>query len=203
QADADQRRTVREQALRERARRRGLPDTRGAGEDERPDRPARILETRPAPADRTADRFDRVVLPDDPLVQLRFHVDEPVGLRLPDPLHRDAGPPADDEADLLVGDLGAEFLPLLLPRVLPVADRLPELALLVTQLRRPLEVLIADRLFLPACDVRELLLELLHLRRRNLARDPRPGAGLVDDVDGLVRQEPVGDVAIGQLRRRL
>ena len=54
------------------------------------------------------------------------------------------------------------------------------------------------------CDVHLLQrgLELRHFGRRNLRRQPRPGAGLIDHVDRLVRQEPIGDVALGQLRRR-
>ena len=54
------------------------------------------------------------------------------------------------------------------------------------------------------CDV-DLLqrgLELRDLRRRHLRRQPRARAGLVDHVDRLVGQEPVGDVALRQLRRR-
>jgi hypothetical protein len=81
--------------------------------------------------------------------------------------------------------------------------RLAELALLVAQLRRALEVLVADRLLLPAGDLRELLLELLDLGRRHLARDACPRTRLVDDVDRLVGQEPVGDVAVGEPGRVL
>src|SRR6266568_2280213 len=38
-------------------------------------------------------------------------------------------------------------------------------------------------------------------RRRGHPADAHAGAGLVDEVDGLVRQEPVGDVAVGQVGR--
>ena len=46
-------------------------------------------------------------------------------------------------------------------------------------------------------------LEVGHLRRRHLRRQPRARARLVDHVDRLVRQEAVRDVALRQLRRRL
>jgi hypothetical protein len=48
----------------------------------------------------------------------------------------------------------------------------------------------------------QLLLELAPVPGGRLGAQPDPGAGLVDEVDRLVRQEPVGDVAVGQLRRR-
>ena len=86
-------------------------------------------------------------------------------------------------------------LALLLPGLLALSDLLPEVALLVSKLRCTLEVLIADGLFLTAGDLRKLFLQLLDFRRRDLARDPGPGAGLVDDVDSLVGQMRPGEVA--------
>src|SRR5690606_36174814 len=119
----------------QRARQPGLPDARGPGEDERADRPPRVLEPGAAPPDGPADRLDRVVLTHDPLVELVLHVHQALGLRLADLLDRDARPAAHDEADLLVGDLRTELLPLLLPLVLTLADELGVLPLLVAQLR--------------------------------------------------------------------
>ena len=46
-----------------------------------------------------------------------------------------------------------------------------------------------------------LLVELAQVRRRGHPADAQPRAGLVDQVDRLVRQEAVGDVAVGQRRR--
>ena len=47
-----------------------------------------------------------------------------------------------------------------------------------------------------------LVLDLLVVRRRLHALDAQARAGLVDEVDGLVGQVPVGDVAVGQVGRR-
>ena len=69
-------------------------------------------------------------------------------------------------------------------------------------MRGPLEVLRVDRRLLVATHVRDPLVELAQVRRRRHPADPHPGAGLVDQVDRLVRQEPVGDVAVGQRGRR-
>ena len=46
-----------------------------------------------------------------------------------------------------------------------------------------------------------LVLELLEVGRRLHALDAQAGAGLVDEVDGLVGQVAVGDVAVGQVGR--
>src|ERR1700757_1400434 len=76
-------------------------------------------------------------------------------------------------------------------------------ALLVTQVGRLLELLGLDRLLLGPPGLLDLVLELAVDRRRGHRLDPHPGCGLVDEVDRLIRQEPVGDVAVGQVGRRL
>src|SRR4029079_17857244 len=64
-----------------------------------------------------------------------------------------------------------------------------------------LEILIANGCFLVRVHLLERGLELRNLRRRSLRRETCPRARFVDDVDRLVRQEAVGDVALRQLRR--
>src|SRR6202012_4936278 len=49
-------------------------------------------------------------------------------------------------------------------------------------------------------DLGDLLVVLTQVRRRRYAANPHAGPGLVDQVDRLVRQEPVADVAVGELR---
>ena len=73
--------------------------------------------------------------------------------------------------------------------------------LLVAQRRGLLEVLRVDRGLLLAPHGGDALVELAQVRRCGHPADAQPRAGLVDEVDRLVRQEPVGDVAVGQRRR--
>ena len=73
-----------------------------------------------------------------------------------------------------------------------------ELLFAVAQAGRLLEVLGVDRGFLLPAGLGDLLVELTQVWRRGHPADPHPGAGLVDQVDRLVRQEPVVDVAVGQ-----
>ena len=77
-----------------------------------------------------------------------------------------------------------------------------ELLLLVAQAGGGLEVLPVDRGLLALPHVGDLLVVLPQVGGRRHPADPQPRAGLVDQVDGLVGQEPVGDVAVGQRRRR-
>src|SRR5690606_5590023 len=117
-----------------------------SGEDEAADRALRILQPRAGPADRPCDRRDRLVLTDDALVEFVLHVDEPRGLRLLQTRDRNSGPARYDEADVLFRERGSVRPPLLLPLFLALGDLALQIALPVTQLRRPFEVLVPDRL---------------------------------------------------------
>ena len=70
----------------------GLPHARGAEEDERADRPLRVLEPGARPPHGLGDGHDRTVLADDPAVQLLLHVEQLLGLGLLHALDGDAGP---------------------------------------------------------------------------------------------------------------
>ena len=52
-----------------------------------------------------------------------------------------------------------------------------------------------------AANLFDLLLDLLHVRRTGHGGDAGARAGLVHHVDGLVRQEPPREIAVGELRR--
>ena len=153
---------------------------------------------RPARARRTARamRRDRIVLADDAAVEGLLHLEELLRSpprRVP---HRDARPHGDDFGDVLVGDLGAllrlreqpvrlRLLQLVLLRALLLAKRRGKLVLLR---RHGLLLLVDDAAPARAC----ASFTTVGTRRVAHAHAAR---GLVDEVDRLVRQEPVGDVA--------
>ncbi len=150
-------------------------------------------------ADGLGHRPDGVLLADDPLVQLVLHPQELGRLLLGELVDGDAGPVGQHLGDdLLVDDveqvdaLGAPLL--LLGRL-----ALEEILLLLPELLGRLEVLLLDGDFLVLADPDDLLFDGLVVRRRGHAADAQPAAGLVDEVDGLVRQVAVGDVAVGQV----
>ena len=69
----------------------------------------------------------------------------------------------------------------------------------VGELLHLLEVLPPGGGFLLVADLGELLVDLLVLGWRRHPPDAKPRAGLVDEVDRLVRQEAVRDVAVGEV----
>jgi hypothetical protein len=262
--DTHHRVLVVEQELRERARGLGLADAGRAQEDERADRPARVLEPGARAAHRRRHRGQRVVLADHAQAQLVLHVEELGLLALEHLRDRDAGPLRDDLGDLLGGHLLGEQRALLLDRLeLLLLGRellldLHELA--VADLRGALELALALRALQLRVELLAPLLELAHTRDRALlvlpARLHRVGLlaqlgdlaldgseprfargvglllerlalhfeldelaceliellghrvdlhahaarGLVDEVDRLVGQETVGDVAVRERR---
>ena len=93
--------------------------------------------------------------------------------------------------------------------LLPAGDQRVQLLLPVGQVgAQPLQPVLAGRVLLAR--QRQLLHrhpvhgapQLVDLDRRGVDLHPQPGRGLVDQVDRLVRQEPGGDVPVGQRGRR-
>ena len=78
------------------------------------------------------------------------------------------------------------------------ADLLAQLHFLVAQLAGLAEVLLAHSILLLALDVAQLLVDLLGRRRQLGVHQAHAAAGFIDQVDRLVGQEAVGDVAIAE-----
>ena len=198
----DHRLVVAEQELGQRLGELGLPHARRAQEDERAGRTLGVLETGPGAADGLGDDLDGLVLADDPLVELVLHAEELGRLLLGELVDGDARPQRQHLGDGLLVDLveqvdaGRLHLGVL---VLLLAE---ELLLAVAEAAGLFEVLLLDRFLLLVDDLGELVLDLAVVGRRLHATDAQAGAGLVDEVDGLVGQEAVGDVAVGQVGRR-
>ena len=99
-----------EERLGERLRELGLADAGGAEEDERADRPPRVLDPGAGADHRVGDQLHRLVLADHALVQDLVEAQQLLALALDQPRHRDAGPLRDDLGDLVLGDLLAQQL---------------------------------------------------------------------------------------------
>ena len=159
----------------------------------------------PARARRIAlrDGHDRLLLADDALVQLVLHADELLRLGLGELEDRDARPHRDDVGDLLLADLGllavASFGA---PVLLELALLLRQLALLVAQRRGLLELLRPrSRLPCPCAPSRSRPRARGSAAARS-SSDAHARRGLVDQVDRLVGQVAVLDVAVGERRGR-
>src|SRR5207247_3646553 len=142
------------------------------GEDERRDRSCGVLEPRPAASDGARDHRDRFVLADHGLVHLVFHAEQPRRLGLLEPRDGDPRPARHDERDALLADRGPVRLAFFLPRFLLAPNIGLELALLVAQRRRLLEVLVADRVLFVAFDVLVLPLVRRYFGRRYMRCAP-------------------------------
>ena len=157
-----------------------------------------ILDPGARAADRLGDGDDRLLLADHALVQLLLHPDQLLRLGLGELEDRDARPHRDDVGDLLLAHLGLLLVGLVAPALLELLLLLRQLALLVAQRGSLLELLRLDRVFLVGANLLDLLLELPVAGRRGHRADAQARAGLVDEVDRLVGQVPVLDVAVGE-----
>ena len=124
------------------------------------------------------------------------------GLLFGELVDRDAGPDRQHVGDRLLVDLVEQVDALGLDLDLELFLLGEQLLLLVAQRAGLLEVLGLDGGLLVLDDLGDLVLDLLVVGRRLHALDAQAGAGLVDEVDGLVGKVPVGDVAIGQVGGR-
>ncbi len=161
--------------------------------------PLRVLDPGARAADRFRDGGDRDLLADHALVEFLLHADQLLGLGLGQFEDRDPGPHRDDVGDLLFAHVGPLAVLALGPLVFELALAGGQLALGVAQVGGFFELLGLDRGLLLAPRRLDFLLEVAVDRRRAHRLDPHPRAGLVDQVDRLVGQEAVGDVAVGEL----
>ena len=152
--------------------------------------------------DRLRHRLDRGLLADDPLVQLVFHAEQLGGLLLGELVDRDARPQREHLGDRLLGDLVEEVDALGAPLRLLRRPLLEQRLLVVAQLRGPLELLGLDGRFLLLARGRDLVFELAVVGRCLHATDAQARARFVDEVDRLVGEVTVGDVPVGEVRRR-
>ena len=200
--ELDQRVLVAEEELRQRLGQPRLTDAGRAGEDERAAGTLRVLQAGTRTPDRPAERLDGLLLADDPLVELVLHLEQPRGLLLGELHDRDAGRHGEHLGDQLLVDLRDLVDVAGAPLLLALDLLRGQLLLLVAQARGRLEVLAVDRGLLALPHVGDLVVVLAQVGGRRHPADAQPRAGLVDQVDRLVGQEPVGDVAVGQRRRR-
>src|SRR5689334_18820425 len=116
---------------------------------------------------------------------------------------RDVRPHRDYVSDLLLADLRLLAVALLAaPVLLELALLLRQLALLVAQRRGLLELLRLDRGLLVLAHLLDLVLELAVARRGAHRLDAHARSRLVDQIDRLVGQVTVLDVAVGEDRGR-
>ncbi len=180
----------------------GLAHAGGAEEDEGADRALGIFQARARAAHRFGNRHDRFILPDDALVQFFFHVHQARRFFAGDLRDRDARPHRHHLGDVFRQQHAAHRS--LRDSTARAGHRSRSAVLLrarADRRRRRSGALPApaSRSRCAALSSPIGLLQALGLRRFVHAHARRT---LVDQVDGLVGQEAIGDVALGQHRRR-
>src|ERR1700680_939910 len=194
--EADQSLFGAEHELRQSARDFGFADARGAQEQEGSDGAVRILQTGARTADGAGQGADRLVLRDDALVQLFLDAQQFLRLFFFDRGDGHASPARDDVFDVLAVDYaGGGFVEMIF-----LAKSAQVLALFAFFIRIEtslLELVVRDGVFHAMDDELDALLDFGQLfRQRRLAKF-YAGTSFVDQVDGLVGQEAVGNVAVG------
>ncbi len=195
--------SLREEEVRQRARQLGLAHARGPEEHEAAHRAVRALQPGPRAADGPGDGGNRALLADHAAMQVVLHAEQLVALVLVDRRQRHAGPLGDHFVDLRARH---DDLARARPHVELLADELEVLArhllLLAVELRL-VEVLRRHGAFHLLDGDADALVDLAELLA--VARLAQLGAraGLVHQVDGLVGQEAIGDVAARLVHRGL
>src|SRR5579885_1168559 len=171
-----------------------------AEEEEGTDRASGVLQTGTRAANGTRNGADRLVLADDMLAQVLFQVTQVLTLALQHLAHRHTRPVLNDLGNMLrrdnqrhgSGGLGAGLIELRL-----------HLQLFLAHQGRLLVVFRVGGGFLPCLDVRQFRFQIGNQSRADnalLRRLKAQSRGrFVHHIDGLVRQEAVVDVAVGQL----
>ena len=128
----------------------------------------------PARARRTAFASATIgfFLTNDPLVQILFHAQQPLGLLGRDLDQRNARPHRDHLSDVLGQHVGGISLALLVQIFFQVGNSLRQLQLTVTQVSRVLVLLLIDRLLFLLANPLETNGRLFERRRRVRAANP-------------------------------
>jgi len=193
--EADQRLVGAEEELRQAARHLRFAHAGRAQEQERTDGTAGILEPGTRAANGAGESRDGLLLRNHPLVQLLLNAEQLLRLLFLDARHRHAGPARNHILNVLAAHNARGRV----VEVILFAQRaqcLALLAFLVGIEARLFELMVGNRRIHPVDDELDPLLHLGDLiGQRGLAElDAR--AGLIDDVDGLVGQKTIRDVAV-------
>ncbi len=130
-----------------------------------------------------------------------LHAQELRRLFFGEAIDRDAGPHREHLGDRVLVDEVEDRAARRLDREIEFVALGDQFALLFVEGLGLFEGTTRHRTLFVGANAHDVLIELLLLRRRVHATDPQATAGLVNEVDRLVGQESVRDVAIGEVGR--
>src|SRR5713101_5588538 len=200
--EADQRLFAAEHELCQSARDFGFADACGAEEQERADGPVRALQASAAAADGASQSDDGFVLRDDPLVQLFFDAQQFLGFFLFNGSDGYAGPARDHVLDVFPTDnAGGGFLEVVF--FAKSAQVLALLAFLIRVEARLLELVVRDGVLHTVDDELDPLLDFCDLLGQRSLAQLYACPSFVNQINRLVWQEAIRDVAVGMRNREV
>ena len=134
-------------------------------------------------------------------MQFFFQVDQAVRFLFGQPLDGNARPLGHNAGDVFARHRGLAGFPLFFPFLLGIIEIFSKLFLFVPQAGRLFILLGSNRRVLVFGHLRNLHILILQVLRQDGRLQARPAAGLINQIDGLVRQEAVGNVAVRKLSR--
>src|SRR5579884_1886423 len=155
--DLDERLLAAEHELGERLGQLCLAHACGTKEDEATNGPTRVFESSAGAAHRARNGGDRLILPDDALMERALHFQEPSRLLLLDAHDRNTCPHANDLCHILFADLELLAGLLRMPAVLELADPVAQFLLLIAQTRCLFVLLMLDGVVLLLLNSLEVL----------------------------------------------
>ena len=131
-------------------------------------------------------------------MQLGFHVEQLLRLRLGEFEHRDAGRAGNHFGDDILVHFHLDVGFTLTPRGFLLLALGLEFLLAVTQFCGLLEVLLLDGFIFLRRHFGDLRIQILQLRRGGQTLDTQPSASLINQVDGLIRKMTILDIPCRQ-----
>src|SRR4029077_15063266 len=196
--EAHQRLLRTEQEFREAAGDFRFSGAGGAEEEETSDGTRRIFESGAAAANGASEGRDGFVLADDALVQFGLDAQEFLLLVFLDGGDGDTGPAGDDFLDVLAGDdAGGGVVELV--ALAKAAEIFLFLALFFGVEARLLEFVRGDGTFHAVGDELDALLHFADFLGNAGLAEFHASAGFVNQIDGFIGKEAIGDVAVGKI----
>ena len=174
----------------------------GAQEDKGTNGTLRVFDARARAPHGARHGRNGLILPDHAAVQGFLQVQEAFGLTLRHTGNRNARPRRNDLRHFFFAhDFHAAFAALL-PFLAALGNFILQALLFIAQLGGLFKILMRHGFFGFLAQRFQTRFLFLHIRRRGERLDAHARSRLVDEVDRLIRQEPVGNVAIGKLHSR-
>ena len=198
--EADERVLAAKEVLGERLGELGLACAGGTQEDKAAAGTTRVLERRAAAAHSLGDGLDCLILADDARLEHAFGLQQATALALGKRGNRHARSHGHDVGNLTHIDGERAGVELGGPGGLGLGELNLGGLLLLGDLGGLVHVVALGGLLRGGLELLDAMLSLAHRLGRAIRGDASAGTGLVDEVDGLIGQEAILDVAVGKVR---